>query len=239
MARRWTESAWKRAGDVALAMVGGVVILPVLIACALAVRLGDGPGIVFRQARIGRAGRPFTIFKFRTMRAGTTGPLITASGDARVTEVGRTLRRFKLDELPQLWNVVRGDMSLVGPRPELPVYVVAQAEAFRRLGTMRPGITDWASLAFRDEEALLARHASMPGYYSTVLLPRKLLLARMYRRYASPCLDLRLTLATVFAACRLEGLMGLMAGATVGRAWNDLPHLTGGAQVNMEGSAPR
>lgn len=219
--------------------MGGVIISPVLLFCAVAVRLQGGPGVLFRQARIGRAGRPFTILKFRTMRAGTGGPLITASGDARVTRVGRTLRRFKLDELPQLWNVVRGDMSLVGPRPELPVYVAEYAAVYRRLSAMRPGITDWASLTFRDEEALLAQHASKPNYYTTVVLPRKLLLARMYRRYASPALDLRLVLATVFAACRLEGLMSLVAGSTAGRAREALSPGITGAQPTMEGSAPQ
>jgi lipopolysaccharide/colanic/teichoic acid biosynthesis glycosyltransferase len=236
---RWPESRWKRAADALVAVIGGILISPVLATCALAVRLGDGPGILFRQVRIGRAGRPFTILKFRTMRTGTTGPLITASGDSRVTRVGHTLRRFKLDELPQLWNVVRGDMSLVGPRPELPVYVARQAEVFRRLGGMRPGITDWASLTFRDEEALMARHAAQPEFYTTVLLPRKLLLARLYRRHASPCLDLRLVLATIFAACRLEGLMSRMAGSTAGRAWDSLSPGTAGPQPTMKGSAPR
>jgi lipopolysaccharide/colanic/teichoic acid biosynthesis glycosyltransferase len=197
-----------------------LAISPLLLLCACAVRWFDGPPVIFRQTRVGAEGRPFTILKFRTMHAGTPGPQLTASGDPRITRLGRSLRRFKLDELPQLLNVFLGEMSLVGPRPELPAYADQHAAVYRRLGRMRPGITDWASLAFRDEEALLARNAGIPDFYVAVLLPRKLALARLYRRHASAWLDLRLVLATVFAACRMEALMGAFAGNPVHRAWD-------------------
>jgi lipopolysaccharide/colanic/teichoic acid biosynthesis glycosyltransferase len=219
---RWGESRRKRIADVLLAGIGGLFISPLLFLCAMTVRGCDGPGILYRQARIGRGGRAFTILKFRTMRAGETGPLLTAAGDRRVTRVGSVLRRYKLDELPQLWNVVRGDMSLVGPRPELPAYVDQHPAVFRRLGQLRPGVTDWASLAFRNEEALLAEHSAWPEYYTTVLLPYKLALARLYRRHASASLDLRLVVATFFAACHMDRLMRALAGRPVCRAWGDV-----------------
>lgn len=206
------------------------MLSPVLLLCALGVRLTDGPGVLFRQTRIGSGGRPFTILKFRTMHPGERGPLVTAAGDPRVTRVGRTLRRIKLDELPQLWNVVRGDMSLVGPRPEVPVYVDQHAEAYRRLGRLRPGITDWASLAFRNEEALLAAHGDRPDYYSAVVLPRKLALARLYRRHASAGLDARLVLATVCAACGLERLMHFFAGPPIRLALREQPGVPAGSR---------
>lgn len=229
MIARWAESRRKRIADVILAAIGGLVVSPLLLFCALAVRWLDGKGILFRQTRIGREGYPFTILKFRTMHAGDAGPLLTVAGDRRVSRVGSVLRRFKLDELPQLWNVVRGDMSLVGPRPELAAYVDQHAAAFRRLGRLRPGITDWASLAFRNEEALLAQHTARPDYYTAVLLPCKLSLARLYRRHASAGIDLRIVLATVVAACRFDGLMYLLAGRPVRRAWDT---------VSAKGSTP-
>ena len=217
---RWSESQGKRVADVLLSGIGGLAVSPLLLLCACAVRWFDGPRVIFRQTRVGAEGRPFTILKFRTMHAGAPGPQITASGDPRITRLGRALRRFKLDELPQLLNVFRGDMSMVGPRPELPNYVSRHAAVYRRLGRMRPGITDWASLAFRDEEALLAQNAGVPDYYVAVLLPKKLALARLYRRHASAWLDLRLVLATVFAACHMDALMGAFAGSPAHRAWD-------------------
>jgi len=187
---------------------------PVLLACALLVLLSDGPPILFRQERVGLGGRRFRIVKLRTMRAGA-GPLVTSAGDPRVTRIGRLLRRGKLDELPQLWNVLAGTMTLVGPRPEVPGYVAAHPRLFAGIADLKPGITDWASLAFRDEERLLAAHAGEAGFYETVLLPRKVALARLYRRAWSPFLDLRLLAATALLAFGAERGMRRMAGATV------------------------
>jgi len=208
--------------------MGGVIISPVLLVCAVAVRWQGGPGVLFRQTRIGRDGRPFTILKLRTMRPGAPGAPITVAGDPRVTAVGRVLRRFKLDELPQLWNVLRGDMSLVGPRPELPEFVNQHAAGYRRLGRLRPGVTDWASLVYRDEETVLGRNAARPDYYGAVLLPQKLALARLYRRHASPGIDLRLMVATLLAACHLDRLVDVVAGRPVRQlrsaATHDAPH---------------
>ncbi len=163
---------------------------------------------------MGLGGRPFRIVKFRTMRAGA-GPLVTSASDPRVTSIGRLLRRTKLDELPQLWNVLMGSMTLVGPRPEVPAYVAANPRLYASIADLKPGITDWASLAFHDEEDLLAAHAGEPDFYADVLLPRKVALARLYRCARSRSLDLRLLGATALLGCGLESGMRWLAGTEV------------------------
>jgi lipopolysaccharide/colanic/teichoic acid biosynthesis glycosyltransferase len=161
---------------------------------AVAVRL-DSPGpVLFRQERVGRHGRPFRIHKFRTMQVDATGrgPLLTASGDPRVTRVGAALRRHRLDELPQLIDVLKGDMSLVGPRPEVPRYVALYPPDLReRVLAVRPGITDPSSLDFLDEGELLARAADPEREYVDVILPRKLRRAADYADRATFATDLR------------------------------------------------
>jgi len=190
----------KRGFEVVGAGILLLVLSPLLAAVALAVRC-SGPGpILFRQGRVGLRGKPFDILKFRTMRTSPdAGPLITSAGDPRVTRVGRVLRRWKLDELPQLVNVLRGEMSFVGPRPEVPRYVDMFAEAYQELLAVRPGITDLASLTFRDEETLLARSANAEELYVHEILPRKLALSRAYVRQRSLGLDVRLIARTVAA----------------------------------------
>ena len=169
----------KRALDVLASAAALVFLSPLLAAAALAVRL-DSPGpALFRQVRVGRHGRPFEILKLRSM-CGAPGPAITAGGDPRVTRAGRFLRRTKLDELPQLWNVLRGDMSLVGPRPEVPRFVARFPEDYARILSVRPGLTDLAALEFRDEEALLAGAREPELAYVEAVLPAKL---RLYHRY--------------------------------------------------------
>ena len=204
--------AWgKRGADLAASAALLLLLAPILAIAAAAVLLGDGTPVLFRQERVGRGGRGFPILKLRTMRAGA-GPEITAAGDARITPVGRRLRRSKLDELPQLWNVFRGEMSLVGPRPEVPRYVDLEPRAFRAVTRLRPGMVDWASLIFRDEEEVLAAHAAEPDFYARVLLPRKLALARLYLRQSGPGLDLRLLLATLAAVLGAAGLSRELVG---------------------------
>lgn len=194
-----------------VAGVLGVVALPVILVCAALVRVVDGSPVLFRQARVGRGGRGFDILKLRTMRPGD-GSLVTSSGDPRITPLGRRLRRAKLDELPQLWNVLRGDMSLVGPRPETPNYVRIQPRGFRAIAPLRPGLTDWASLVFQDEEAVLSRHAGEPGFYETRLLPRKLALARLYHRKVTPHLDLVILGATALLVLGGRPMVGTVLG---------------------------
>ena len=194
----------KRATDILMAGALLLLLLPVLALCALGVWAADGRPILFSQDRVGRGGGVFRILKFRSMRP-SDGPRVTSAGDLRVTRFGRVLRRWKLDELPQLWNVLTGDMSMVGPRPEVPYYVDRNARAFAGISHLRPGITDWASLVFRDEERLLAVHGGEPAFYERVLLPRKVALARLYARHRTWQLDLGLLAATAL----------ILGGATV------------------------
>jgi lipopolysaccharide/colanic/teichoic acid biosynthesis glycosyltransferase len=178
--------------DVLGALVALVLLSPVLLLTALAVKL-DSPGpVFFRQERVGRHGRPFRIHKFRTMAAGAPGPQITVGADPRITRLGGVLRHYRLDELPQFIDVLRGDMSLVGPRPEVPRYVALYPEHMkRRVLAVRPGITDPASLEFVDEGTLLAQAADPEREYVEVILPRKLQRAAEYAARATLWSDLQ------------------------------------------------
>lgn len=187
----------KRLFDIVAAGLGLLLLWPVLLAAAVWVKL-DSPGpALFRQIRVGRLGVPFTIHKFRTMRV-APGAAITVGADPRITRAGQVLRQTKLDELPQLWDVLRGAMSLVGPRPELPKYVeLYPAELRERVLSVRPGITDPASLAFSHEAELLAAAADPEREYREVILPAKLRLSADYASRASLLTDLGLILATL------------------------------------------
>jgi lipopolysaccharide/colanic/teichoic acid biosynthesis glycosyltransferase len=192
----------KRSLDIACSAVGLLLLSPVLAAAALAVKLSSEGPVLFRQRRIGKGGRPFQILKFRSMRPGAPGPAITAGGDARVTRVGRLLRRTKIDELPQLWNVLVGDMSLVGPRPELPRFVARFAAEYARILTVRPGITDYAALEFVDEESALASAADPEAAYVQRVLPAKIALYHRYLDRRSFRTDLAILARTVAALLR-------------------------------------
>lgn len=170
---------------------------PALLAIALAVRWWDGRPVFFRQERIGRGGRPFRLWKFRTMSNRNEGTAITASGDPRVTRLGRWLRAYKLDELPQLWNVARGDMSLIGPRPEVPCYVDAASPVWQAVHRVRPGVTDLATLVYRDEERILAAFTDPERGYREAVLPAKLKLNLEYLERRSALTDLKLLALTV------------------------------------------
>src|SRR6218665_178408 len=178
----------KRMLDLLGSALGLLLISPLLLVVALWVKL-DSPGpVMFRQERVGLRGRSFLIHKFRTMRADAPalGPQITIGKDARITRSGQFLRRTKLDELPQLWDVLRGAMSLVGPRPEVPRYVALYPEDMRRLLlSVRPGITDLASLQYRDESSVLAQSADPERAYVEQVLPAKLALSARYVREAT------------------------------------------------------
>ena len=173
---RARSDAAKRLFDLALALPALALALPLMVAITLWVRLDSAGPALFRQQRVGRHGRLFHIHKFRTMRVRSSqaGPLITVAGDARVTRAGRWLRRTKLDELPQLLDVIRGDMSLVGPRPEVPRYMALYPDEARRLIlSVRPGVTDRATIEFRDEERLLAAAADPERAYVEQVMPIK------------------------------------------------------------------
>lgn len=168
--------AGKRALDILFAAAGLLVWAPFMLVCAMAIRLNSPGPVFFRQTRVGQYGRNFKILKFRTMFAGAerSGPNLTVSKDPRVTSVGKVLRRAKLDELPQLINVLFGDMSLVGPRPETPDHVALYNDIQREVLAVRPGITGRASLAFINEEEILAGAADIEKAYRVLLMPRKL-----------------------------------------------------------------
>jgi lipopolysaccharide/colanic/teichoic acid biosynthesis glycosyltransferase len=170
----------KRLFDLMCAFLGLLVLSPLILIIAICVLCsGRGP-IVFAHERMGRDFKPFKLLKFRTMVDGASGPSITIRGDKRVTAVGRVLRRSKLDELPQLINVLKGDMSLVGPRPEVREYVERFRNDYKTILTLRPGVTDEASIVFRHEDAILASGDKPEEKYLSEVLPRKIELAKRY-----------------------------------------------------------
>lgn len=185
--------ALKRLFDIAASAIGLLLLAPVLLGIAIWIKR-DSPGpVFFRQERIGRHGQPFRIYKFRSMRQDNTGLQITVGEDARITRSGRFIRAYKLDELPQLINVLLGDMSVVGPRPEVPRYVALYpAEVRAEVLSVRPGITDLASVQYRSESMLLAQSSNPEQTYVDTILPAKLALCRQYVRERSFWLDLRI-----------------------------------------------
>jgi lipopolysaccharide/colanic/teichoic acid biosynthesis glycosyltransferase len=191
------RAGFYRLFDMTCSAAALLLMLPVLLVVAVLIFWKDGPPILFSQTRIGRRGRPFRIWKFRTMRPGSRGSAITAAGDARVTGIGATLRRLKLDELPQLFNVLKGDMSLVGPRPEVPEYVQLETPIWQAVLAVRPGVTDLASLLYRDEEKLLGKSGDPVALYRDSVLPAKLVLNLRYLRSKSFWRDLRLLHLTI------------------------------------------
>jgi len=188
----------KRALDILSATAGLILLSPMFGLVVCCIKLTSRGPVLFRQIRIGQGGRPFQILKFRSM---TTQPSnrdlgITIAGDSRATPVGKFLRRFKVDELPQLWNVVRGEMSLVGPRPEVPVYVEEYTPEQRMVLSARPGITDPASLAYRHEEEILAGQGDPEQFYRTKILPDKLARNRAYLEKITLPNDIRIIVKT-------------------------------------------
>jgi lipopolysaccharide/colanic/teichoic acid biosynthesis glycosyltransferase len=186
--------------DRGVCLLALLVLSPFLLMIAVAVIIETGTPILFKQIRVGRNGAPFYLLKFRTMRAGKSGPSITVRGDSRVTKTGRVLRKFKLDELPQLWNVVRGEMSLVGPRPEVPEFVDMKNPVWRSVLRVRPGITDPASILYRNEEELLAKSSNPIEFYERSLLPTKLTLNLAYLEKQSFWGDIGIILQTARCA---------------------------------------
>lgn len=197
--------ALKRFFDVVVSAAGVVLLAPLLVLIAIAVKLDSRGPVFFRQERVGRFGQVFRIHKFRTMvvDADRHGGALTIGRDPRITRVGGILRRYKLDELPQLIDVLVGDMSLVGPRPEVPRYVARYSAEDRAIVlSVRPGITDRASVLFRDEASLLAGSADPDEVYVRDILPVKLGHYRAYVRDRTFLGDLRIIAETVFAIAR-------------------------------------
>jgi lipopolysaccharide/colanic/teichoic acid biosynthesis glycosyltransferase len=189
----------KRALDLALGALGLVAAAPILLAIRIAMLLaGDRAPFLYRAVRNGQGGEPIVVLKVRTMAPSRAGSRITTRGDPRVTPMGRLLRRYKLDELPQLWNVLRGEMALVGPRPEDPAYVDFSQPLHRRVFGERPGITGPAQLAYRNEAELLDG-PDPERVYRESILPAKLRLDLEYLEHRSVALDLKILARTVFA----------------------------------------
>ena len=195
----------KRILDCSCAAIGLTALAPVFVVIAIVIRT-DSPGAVFyRQVRVGRGGKPFRIWKFRTMAEHQQpgSPQITAAGDSRITRVGAVLRRYKLDELPQLINVLVGEMSLVGPRPEVPRYVALYPPDLREIVlSVRPGITDLASISFRNESEILACSEDPEHEYIEVVLPRKLALSAEYVKTQTIASDFSLVCQTLVQVFR-------------------------------------
>lgn len=168
--------------EVGVSCLGLLVLSPVLLLLALLVRVGSRGPALFRQIRVGRQGKNFELLKLRSMRLGAAGPQVTAAGDSRVTGVGRWLRRYKLDELPGLWNVMRGEMALVGPRPEVPAYVDLENPSWQKVLSVRPGLSDPVTVELRNEEELLAGAEDAESFYRQILQPYKL---QAYERYVN------------------------------------------------------
>lgn len=189
--------------DIVGAAVGLLAVSPLMAIIATAVKVSDGGAVFYRARRVGRHGEPFDALKFRTMvaNADKLGPGITTSGDPRVTSAGKLLRKTKLDELPQLINVLRGEMSLVGPRPEDPRYVADYTDDQRNILSVRPGMTSAASIQYRDEEALLTGE-NWETIYREEVLPSKIAIDLEYIRSRTAWSDLKIVLRTILLLFR-------------------------------------
>lgn len=189
----------KRVFDILAAGLALLLLAPVLLLIALLVTLGSPGGAFFRQERVGRGGRPFQLLKFRTMRPGSEamGQITVGARDPRITGVGQLLRRSKLDELPQLINILKGEMSVVGPRPEVPRYVALYTAEQREVLSVRPGLTSLASIAYIDESTVLGQSSDPERTYIEEVMPAKLALDLRYVRDQSLFLDLRIIGSTL------------------------------------------
>jgi len=193
----------KRAFDLFWTVPGLILLSPLLLSVAAAIKLSDRGPAFFRQERVGQSGRPFRIWKFRTMvvNAERIGkPLTVGDRDPRLTPLGYWLRRYKLDELPQLLNIVRGEMSLVGPRPEVPRYVALYNQEQQAVLALKPGITDPASIKYRNESAILAHCEDPEETYLHQIMPDKIRINLAYAQQATRWSDLQVILATLFGS---------------------------------------
>lgn len=199
--KRKVQLFFKRAMDIVISGAALLVIWPVFLIIALAIVIDDPGPVFYRQVRVGRGGRTFRIFKFRTMIADADkkGLAITVGRDSRITRVGAFLRKTKLDELAQLMNVFVGDMSFVGPRPEVPHYVDMYTPYQRQVLLVRPGITDYASIAYRNENELLAEADDPEKCYIEEIMPAKIEWNMKYLHEISPLADIRLIFKTIAA----------------------------------------
>ncbi|RUM50250.1 MAG: sugar transferase [Hydrogenothermus sp.] len=195
---------FKRLIDFVLSLVGLIVLLPIFIVIAILIKKEDRGSIFFRQTRVGQNRKNFKIYKFRTMveNAENLGAQVTKGDDPRITKIGKILRKYKLDELPQLINVLKGEMSLVGPRPEVPKYVNAYKEKYEEILKVKPGITDFAALEYIDEERLLKDAKDPEKVYIEKILPEKIKYYEKYIKQMSFLTDLKIILKTILRIVR-------------------------------------
>ena len=188
----------KRIFDTILSLFGLIILLPFMLIIAIFIKLDSKGPVFFKQVRVTKNGREFKIFKYRTMRVGSDKySQITVGKDNRITKVGAFLRKYKLDEIPQLINVLIGDMSLVGPRPEVPKYVVLYTDEQKEILKVRAGITDYASIEFSDENDLLASEKNPEEAYIEKIMPKKIELNKKYLSEISVLTDIRIILLTI------------------------------------------
>lgn len=194
----------KRLFDILSSLIGLILISLILLVIAILIKKEDGGPIFYRGARVGRFGKPFRIFKFRTMvmNAEKLGGPSTADDDPRITKIGKFIRKFKLDELPQLLNVLKGEMSIVGPRPEVQMYVDMFTEEEKAILSVRPGITDWASIWNPDEGAILEGSPDPERTYMEKIRPEKIRLQLKYVRERSLLVDMKIILKTLETVLR-------------------------------------
>ncbi|MDE7347615.1 MAG: sugar transferase [Muribaculaceae bacterium] len=184
--------------DRLMALIGLLCLWPILLVVAILIRIKmPGGPVIFKQKRVGRNGKLFTMYKFRSMTVGHGGSSVSVAGESRITPLGAKLRKYKLDELPELWNVLIGDMSFVGPRPDVPGYADQLKGEDRDVLKLRPGITGPASLKYRDEEELLAKQPDPQKYNDEVIFPDKVRLNLYYLHHYSFYKDIQMIFATV------------------------------------------
>jgi lipopolysaccharide/colanic/teichoic acid biosynthesis glycosyltransferase len=190
----------KRLFDFVSSLIGLIVLFPFLVVISILVKINDGGPIFYRSKRIGQNFKTFYLLKFRTMvvNAEKLGPLVTTGGDQRVTRIGKFLRSSKLDELPQLWNVLKGDLSLVGPRPEVEEYVSYYKEDYKEILKVKPGITDYAAIQFSNEEEILASFDDVEKAYIKDILPRKIKLYKTFLNETGFFTDIKIIFRTLW-----------------------------------------
>ncbi len=189
----------KRAFDIVATVIGGAILLPIIIPIAIWIKLSSKGPLFYIQKRVGKDFKEFDLYKFRSMiiDADKVGPSVTSGDDPRITKVGKIIRRTKIDELPQLLNVLKGHMSLVGPRPEVMKFVKQKKEEYKKVLSVKPGITDNAAIEFRDEETIMEQYEDKEKAYIDIVLPQKIELYYKYIDTISFTNDIKLILKTL------------------------------------------
>jgi len=192
------NSIVKRFFDIFLSSLILLITSPLLVLISVVILFDSKGGVFYKQIRIGKNQRPFILYKFRTMERDVINlSLVTLKNDSRITMAGRFLRKFKIDELPQLFNVIKGDMSLVGPRPEVPRWVEKYNDEQKRILNFKPGITSYASIIYRNENELLSRQKDPEKYYIEKILPHKIKLDLKYSEHSNLCKDIKIIWRTI------------------------------------------